>query len=251
MEREHILLPSEPMGRRVHLWRYGHFGMPLLVFPSAAGMAHEWEAHGMIDALADWIDAGLLKVYCVESNVAEAWTRKEDSEPEWRIQRHQAYEAFVEQNLIPFIREDCQTPDIAIGATGTSMGAYYSAHFALKHPDAIRYALCLSGRYDITWITDGFNNDKIHAANPMAYLPYLDGQRLDHVRNNTHLTLVCGRGKWEDGNIEDTQKLAGLLESKGISHICDMWGYDVSHEWEWWKRQVRYHLEPRIHQSRG
>ena len=76
MIRKHELVPSQAMGRKLHLWRYGHYGTPLLVFPSASGMAHEWEAHGMLDALGDFIEQGRLKLYCSESNVAEAWTRQ-------------------------------------------------------------------------------------------------------------------------------------------------------------------------------
>jgi hypothetical protein len=48
MRREHDVIPSRELGRGVHLWRFGHYGAPLLVFPSASGMAHEWEANGMI-----------------------------------------------------------------------------------------------------------------------------------------------------------------------------------------------------------
>lgn len=243
MHREHILLPSEPMGRRMHLWKYGTFGKPLLIFPSAAGMAHEWEAHGMIEALSDWIESAKVKLYCIESNVAEAWTRK-DSDPNWRIERHHAYEKFVIDELIPYIREDCRTPDIAIGASGTSMGAFYAANFALKAPEAIQYALCLSGRYDITWMTDGFNNHDVYRANPIAFVPNLEGPPLERIRKHTHLALVCGQGKWEDGNIQDTQRLGALLTEKGISNQVDLWGYDVSHQWDWWKRQARYHLGP-------
>jgi len=242
MFRKHEMLPSESMGRRVHLWRYGHFGVPLLVFPSAAGMAHEWDAHGMVEALGDYLEAGKLKLYCTESNVAEAWTRK-DSDPAWRVGRHKAYEAYVVNELAAFIRDDCQSPQIPIAVSGTSMGAYYSANFALKYPEVFRYALCLSGRYDITWLTDGFNNQDIYFNNPLAYVPNMNGEHLERVRQHTHLALVCGQGKWEDGNIEETQALAGMLAAKGISHECDLWGHDVSHEWPWWKRQARFHLE--------
>ena len=55
MFRKHELVPSEAMGRKMHLWRYGHYGSPVLVFPSASGMAHEWEANGMVEALGDLI----------------------------------------------------------------------------------------------------------------------------------------------------------------------------------------------------
>ena len=104
MFKKHELVPSESMGRSVHLWRYGHYGPPVIVFPSAAGMAHEWEAHGMIEALADWLDDGKLKLYCTESNVAEAWTRKE-SDPAWKIQRHRAFESYISEELAPMIRD--------------------------------------------------------------------------------------------------------------------------------------------------
>jgi esterase/lipase superfamily enzyme len=241
MFRKHELVPSREMGRRVHLWRYGHYGSPLLVFPSASGMAHEWDAHGMVAALGDFIEQGRLKLYCTESNVAEAWTRRE-TDPAWRIQRHRAFEAYVAGELVTFIREDCRSPDIPIAVSGTSLGAFYSANFALKFPETFRYALCLSGRYDISWLTNGFHSEEIYLNNPMAYVPHLDGAQLERVRHNTHLVLVCGQGKWEDGNIEDTEAFASILAAKGISHRHDLWGHDVSHEWVWWKRQVRHHL---------
>jgi len=241
MKRKHELVPSQEMGRRVHLWCYGHYGPPLLVFPSAAGMAHEWDAHGMVEALGDFIDQGRMKLYCTESNVAEAWTRRE-TDPAWRIQRHQAFEAYVVRELTPYIREDCKSPEIPIAVAGTSLGAFYSANFALKYPEIFRYALCLSGRYDISWLTDGYHSDEIYYNNPMAYVPHLEGEALERVREHAHLVLVCGRGKWEDGNIEDTDALANVLEAKGISHQRDLWGHDVSHQWDWWKRQARHHL---------
>ena len=242
MFRQHEMIPSEAMGRNVHLWRYGHFGLPLLVFPSAAGMAHEWEAHGMIDALADLIDGGKLKLYCTESNVAEAWTRK-DNPIDWRLKRHYAYEQYVMHDLVPYIRADCQTPDLPIAVTGTSLGALYSANFALKQPATFWYALCMSGRYDATFLTDGFVNEGVYFNSPIAYVPNMAGSYLELARKHTHLTLVCGQGRWENGNIQETQRLADELRDKGISHERDLWGQDVSHEWPWWRRQARYHLE--------
>ncbi len=241
MFKKHEMIPSEAMGRRVHMWRYGHFGPPLLAFPSASGMAHEWEAHGMVEALGDWLEAGKLKLYTIESNVSEAWTRKENS-PEWRIQRHMAYERCVLEDIVPFIRADCHKDDIPIAVTGTSLGAFYSANFALKHPATFRYALCMSGRYDATWMTEGFTNSDIYFNNPMAYVQGMQGEYLDRVRKYTHLVLVCGQGQWEDGNIEDAQNLAALLKAKGIPCTLDLWGRDVAHQWPWWKRQARLQL---------
>jgi esterase/lipase superfamily enzyme len=242
MFRQHELVPSEAMGRRMHMWRYGHFGDPVIVFPSASGMAHEWESHGMIDGLADLLEGGKLKLYCVESNVAEAWTRRENH-PAWRISRHQAFEKYIVTELVPMIRVDCGSQRIRIGAMGTSLGAFYSANFALKYPQIFHWALCLSGRYDVSWLTGGFQSDDVYFNNPMSYVPNLAGEALERVRKNTHLVLVCGQGKWEDGNVDETAAFAELLASKGISHQRDIWGRDVSHEWVWWRRQARFHLE--------
>ncbi len=241
MHKQAHLLESAPMGRRIYLWQYGTFGMPLLVFPSASGMAHEWESHGMVDALGDLIGRGRIKLYCVESNVSEAWTKREN-DPRWRMSRHLAYERFVLDELVPFIRHDCRTEGIPIAVSGTSLGAYYAANLALKQPETFRYALCMSGRFDITEFAGGLADQDVYFNNPMAYVPNLGGEALERVRRGTHLTLVCGRGKWEDGNWQEAERFAAMLSAKGIPHDLDLWGHDVAHEWVWWRRQAVMHL---------
>ena len=228
----------------MHLWCYGHWGAPVLAFPSAAGMAHEWDAHGMVDALADLIQGGRIKLYTTESNVAEAWTRKE-TPPEWRIRRHMAYEAFVVSELVEWIRRDCHSPHIPIAVTGCSLGGYYAANFALKFPEIFNYALCMSGRYQISGFMNGLGNQDVYFNNPLAYVPNLEGAHLDRVRHNTSLALVCGQGPWEEGCIEETNALADVLAAKGIPHYRDIWGHDVAHDWNWWRRQARFHFVQR------
>ena len=173
MMKRHELIPSEALGRHVHIWCYGHWGAPMLAFPSAAGMAHEWDAHGMVDTVADLINEGQLKLYCVESNVAEAWTQRHRP-PQWRIQRHMAYEAFVMQELVPWIRRDCRSSELRVATAGCSLGGFYSANFALKFPEAFHWALCMSGRYDIGSFTDGLHNLDTYFNNPIAYTSNLE-----------------------------------------------------------------------------
>lgn len=240
MFKKATLVPSRHMDRSMYLWQYGDYGAPLLVFPSAAGMAHEWEAHGMIDVLSDFIQRGKIKFYCIESNVSEAWTRKE-AEPAWRIQRHMAYERFIAEELVPFIREDCHQPDIRIALAGTSLGAFFSANFALKFPEVFHYALCMSGRYDVRDFNPLQSTD-VYLNNPLAYVHGLEGEALERVRRNTHLTLVCGQGPYEQGNWQETLKFSELLTAKGIHNLCDLWGKDVAHEWNWWQKQAWLHL---------
>lgn len=245
MRRRHELVYSPAMGRRMNVWCFGHWGAPLVVFPSAAGFAHEWDLQGMVETLAPLIEGGRLKLYCPESNVSQAWTDKEEH-PALRVKAHLAYERFVVEDLVPAIRQDCESPNIRCAAAGASLGAFYAANFALKHPHIFYYALCLSGRYLATHFTQGYSNTDVYFNNPMAYVPNLEGEALQTVRSQTHLTLVCGQGPWEEGCIEETHALADLLEAKGIPHRRDIWGHDVAHDWNWWRRQAWFHLSRRF-----
>ena len=245
MQGRHELIYSPSMGRRMHVWCYGHWGLPLLVFPSAAGFAHEWDAQGMVDALAPLVHGGKVKLYCPESNVSQAWTDKE-THPALRVKAHLAYERFVVHELVPGIRHDCQSESIRIAVAGASLGAFYAANFALKFPEIFDYALCLSGRYEATDFTGGYSNLDIYFNDPLAYVPNLDGEALERVRAHTHLAMVCGQGAWEEGCIEETHALCDVMEYQGISHQRDIWGHDVSHDWHWWRRQAVFHLSHRF-----
>ena len=188
---------------------------------------------------------GRIKLYCTESNVAEAWTRR-DSDPTWRMERHRAFESYVMQELVPWIRTDCRTPDIPIAVSGTSLGATYSANFALKFPETFRYALCMSGQYDITRITDGFNNTDVYFNNPVAYASNLNGSHLDrHSRPHPpHPRVRSGQvgGRQHRGHPQSRRHSS----PQGNPHLKDMWGRDVHHEWDSWRRQAILHLNHRF-----
>ncbi len=240
MGARHLLLESPAMGRRIHLWCYGEVGRPLVVFPSAAGVAHEWQAGGMIDALAPLLAQGRMKIYCPETNVSQSWRAQGSLES--RMAQHKAYERFVLEDLVPFIRQDCQMPEATLVATGCSLGAMYSALFALKHPQTFRRALCLSGRYRSSTFFDGDTNADLYFNDPLAFVPNLSGAALDHVRENTHLTLVVGRGNHEHGCIPETVEMANWLHRKAIPNRLALWGHDSSHEYHWWRKQAQQYL---------
>ncbi|MDX1571469.1 MAG: alpha/beta hydrolase-fold protein [Xanthomonadales bacterium] len=242
MEGQLHHLANPHLGRPGFMWCYGHWGPPVLVFPSAAGMAHEWQAHSMIDTHADLLSAGRLKLYCVESNVADSWTNKERS-LEGKMERHRAYERFILENVVPFIYEDCRTEGIPITAVGISVGALLAVNFALKYPQVFHHAIGFSGRYNAMHFTHGQSNDDVYFNNPLAYVPGLSGEVLEHVRQNARFTLVCGQGKWEDGNIEETVMMGRLLRSKDIACETDIWGRDSHHQWPYWKLQSRKYFQ--------
>jgi len=232
---------SPAMGRHVYVWCFGHWGAPLIVFPTAAGFAHEWPKQSMVQSLAPLIDNGKIKLYCTESNISETWTSKDHSLGHI-IDRHKAFESFIVGDLVPAIYMDCRSPSIPIGLAGASMGAYFAVNFALKYPHLFNYSLCMSGRYDITHFTQGRSNTDVYFNNPVAYVANLNGASLEQIQRHTFFSLVCGQGPYEDGCIEDTHALADLFVQKTIPHYRDIWGHDVEHGWSWWRRQVIHHL---------
>ena len=245
MDGTYERIPSDAMGRDVHVWRYGWWGAPVLVFPTAAGFAHEWEKEGMVDALEPLMRAGKIKLYCPESKVSEFLTKKE-GDPAERHRRHQRYERFVIDTMVPAIRRDCNLPNAKISTVGASLGGLYSCLMALKHPETFDWALCLSGRYEISQFLQGYNSEALYFDNPLAFVHNLHGAALDRIRRNTHITMVCGTGKWEEGCIEETIALCDAFRQKGIPHDRDIWGSDSMHHWSWWKKQAVFHLS-RVH----
>lgn len=240
MSSRHVLLDSPALGRRAHVWCFGDVGTPVVVFPSNAGVAHEWQQSGMVDALGPLFAAGRIKLYCPESNISQTFSGEGSLDA--RMQGHQRYEHFILETLVPFIREDCRSPDARLLATGCSMGALFSSLFALKFPEVFSGALCLSGRYRGTRIISDQWSESLYFNDPLAFVPNLEGQALERVRRQTHLTLVVGQGPFENSCIPETLELGGWLKRKGIPSHVGLWGHDSRHDYSWWRRQASHYL---------
>ena len=223
---------------------YGHWGRPVVAFPSENGEAWDWESRGMVDAVAPLLEAGRLKLYCAPSYDRESWTRG-DLSLEERARRHGMYERWVMEQLVPFVQTDCSTHEVS--STGCSFGAYHAVNFCLKHADVFPLALGLSGVYDVAVQGGGERGDAVYFSNPADYVVHLHGDHLDWLRGRVSILLVCGQGRWEDttGALESTRSFGALLQSKEIRCEVDLWGHDVPHDWPSWRRQIAHHL-PRL-----
>jgi len=94
MEREQVELEAPGLDRRGTLIRYGHYGRPVLVFPSEQGRAWDYENNGMVDAVAPLIEAGRVKLYCVDSYDHVSWSDR-SIQLEDRARRHELYESWI------------------------------------------------------------------------------------------------------------------------------------------------------------
>lgn len=238
-----VELYSPAIGAAATVAVHGHYGRPVLVFPSEQGRAGDFAGNGMVDAVGALLEAGRVKLYCVDSYDAQSWAAR-DRPLEDRARAHGGYRSWITDQVLPFIAEDCGGAADIITA-GCSMGAFHALNFALQRADVFPVALCFSGNYDAAaWYPWGERGEETYFNNPVDYLPNLHGDHLDWLRSRLSVLLVCGQGQWEDttGSLDSTRQVAALLGEKGLRHELDLWGHDVPHDWPSWRAQWAHHL---------
>lgn len=237
-----MTVPGGP--RDLQVIRYGHFGRPLLMFPSEAGQAWQPADFGLIDAIAPLIDEGRVTVFTVDSLDDWTWSAY-DLPSEERAHRYGVYHRWITDSVVPWIFDELGGRNDII-TTGVSMGAYHAVHMALSRADLFPRAIAMSGNYDpASFRGFGELGDASYFANPMSYVPNLHGEHLDWLRSRVALLLVVGRGPFEwdpTRSLPGTLALAEALSDKGIPHELDVWGHDSAHDWPWWRRQLAHHL---------
>ena len=148
---------SERVGREVKVVRWGELGTPVVFFPTAAGDAEECERFLLVDALAPLLEEGIIKLYSVDSVPGMVWL-KEDNQVPGATRAQAGFDAFVEHELVPLIRRDCNVADgepLDIIASGASIGAYNALAAICRHPDLFSEAICMSGTYELSKFIDG------------------------------------------------------------------------------------------------
>ncbi|HEU4423085.1 MAG TPA: alpha/beta hydrolase-fold protein [Pilimelia sp.] len=243
MQVRTVELHSPAIGAAGSVICYGHYGRPVLVFPSEQGRAFDFANNGMVGAVEGLIEAGRVKLYCVDSYDSSSWAAR-DVPLEERARRHGAYESWITEQVVPHIQADSGGAGDII-TTGVSMGAFHALNFALKRADLFPLAMCFSGNYDPSaWHGWGERGEATYFNNPSDYVGHLHGDHLSWLRQRLSVLLVCGQGQWEDttGSLEATRRMAGLLADKGIRHELDLWGHDVPHDWPSWRAQFAHHL---------
>ena len=244
MQIEEHTWHSPSLNLNMTLKVYGHWGQPFIVFPCSRGRYFDYEGMGMVDAIASFIEGGRIKLFCVDSIDAYSWYDFGVS-PAERNARHDMYDRYITSEVIPFVHNHCQDPNLRVMTNGCSMGAYHAVNFFLKHPDLFAGTIALSGLYRLD--RPEFGNTAadlpaIYYNSPVSYLPNLaDAWYLDRFHQSS-IIICVGQGAWEEEAIEDTRAMNHIFQAKGIPAWVDFWGHDVNHDWPWWYRQMNYFL---------
>lgn len=236
---------SKKLDQEMALKVYGHWGAPILVFPCSRGRYYDYETMGMVAAIADFIDGGQVKLFCVDSVDAQSWYDF-SVPPATRNRRHEDYESYIIDEVVPFIHSHCGGGARRILTNGCSMGAYHALNFFLKHPERFCGTIALSGLYRLDRPEFGMNADDVPAIyfnSPVHYLAGMDDTwYLEHYRRSA-IVICVGQGAWEEEALRDTRAMRAILAQKDVPAWVDFWGTDVNHDWPWWYRQMGYFLE--------
>ena len=233
---------SERLGQPVTVVRWGFFGRPVLVFPSAGGDAEEIERNGLVDACGPLLAEGRVKLYSVDSVAGQAMVTKSGS-VEHRMWLLNQFQECVRWEVLPAIHADLGGHALDVYAAGASIGAFNSVAVLCRYPDVFAAAIGMSGTYRIERFYDEAWSQDLYYAAPLQFLPGMEGPQLDRLRSR-FAVLASGDGEWE--NVGESWRMAEVLGAKGIPNRVDNWGPQWPHQWHTWRQMLPQYLRELI-----
>jgi esterase/lipase superfamily enzyme len=230
---------SERLEQETGLVRWGHWGQPVLVFPTAGGDAEEIERMGLVAALWPLIEGGRVKVYSCDNIAGRAFAAGTGS-VEYRCLLLNRFEEYVARELAPAIRADCRDEAAEVVAAGASLGAFMAVAVVCRYPWIFRAAVGMSGSYDLERVFAFGGTGDYYFATPLSFVPSLSGPLLDELRRR-FVVLAYGGGRWETP--DDSWRLAAVLGAKGIPNRVDPWGPEWDHDWPAWRAMLPLYLD--------
>jgi esterase/lipase superfamily enzyme len=232
---------SPTLGQPMPIVTYGDRGRPLLLFPTAAADFLENERFFLVKAIEPAIQEGRIRLFSINSINNQAWMDRSLPVPE-QGRRQALYARYIEDEVVPYIRETCGDPARRVSTTGASFGAFHAANMLFRRPDLFDGTIAMSGFYDLgPDYLRGYHDDNCYYNNPAWYLPGLRGASLASLRRECSITIATGQGAYEAP--EASRRLAEILHRMEVPYTLDLWGHDVNHDWPWWRKMLPYYLD--------
>ena len=129
-------------------------------------------------------------------------------------------------------------------ATGCSMGGFHAGNLFFRRPVLFDTLISLSGLFHADYFIHGYIDDLVYANSPLHFLPNMPE---DHpymgLYRESRIILCVGQGAWEEDLLASTRRMDRLLRQMGIPAWVDYWGFDVDHDWPWWRKQLPYFVD--------
>lgn len=263
MKIERIRRWSEELGRETEMRIYGHFGKPLILFPCQGGRSAEAEDFGMIGAITEFIERGQIKVVTIDSVDDSAWACTDERVGvKERAEMAERFDAHIVNEVVPLMRERCGRTVQKFGACGCSFGAYHAVNALVRHPEIFDACVSLSGVQQLIdfvgerFMGSGGDDDDgggdgwkevaaiVRAHSPMHFVrdcAEKGREKLELIRKS-HIIICSGQGAWEHTMLRDMAMTEAVFRDLEIPAWFDRWGFDVNHDWPWWKKQLPYFL---------
>lgn len=234
---------SPSLGRQMEIATYGHIGFALLMFPSAAADYLEYERFYLIDSIQPMVDAGMCRVFSINSINSESWLNQ-GMNPRDKAIRHQQYNNYICDEVMPYI-------DAAMGGhtltitCGVSLGAFHAANSLFRRPDLFDGTIAMSGIYDLKEYAGGYYDSDVYFNSPMDFLPGLnDDGVLGQLRGKDYIHFLSGSGSYEAP--EASRRIGRVLDEKSIPHSVEIWGEEWGHDWPTWRAMLPSFLSRRF-----
>src|SRR6266700_500314 len=114
------------LNRQMEIVTYGHYGFPLLLFPTAAADFLEYERFQLIDAIGAFIDAGKVKVFSINLINRDSWLNRHVHPHDKGVIQAQ-YNEYITREAVPYIWSSCRGR-AGIITCGASLGAFHCAN---------------------------------------------------------------------------------------------------------------------------
>ena len=241
MNTETICQFSQNLQKNMTVRIYGNGGLPMLIFPTQDAMSDNFENFGMIDTLKNFLEENKIQLFCVDTVDQESWSNV-FGDKVWRAARQESYYNYIIEEVLPLIHEKNSSNKLPI-ATGCSLGALHAAIVFFRRPELFCGMLAISGIYDVKYFFDNWSNPTLYDNSPINFLSNMP---LNHpyikIYNSKKIILCIGQGRWENEGIYTTGIMKNIFAEKNISAWVDFWGFDVDHDWYWWKKQILYFI---------
>ena len=221
---EHTDFYSHILGTSLKVEVTGHFGYPILMFPTSQGQYTQNHDFKLNESINSFVEEGKVKLYNIETIDNYSFYDKKIPAPE-RIRNYELYMQFLIQEFVPYLQSLHSEHRIAVA--GASFGGYHAANFAFRFPDVVSHMFCLSGAFSIRNFMEGFSNDLVYFNCPREFMANEEAWKFNHM----HIVLSTSD---EDICLTQTREMADILTSKSINHWYDERKW-ISHDWPLWR----------------
>ena len=232
MREEYFKWYSDTLNMDIEMVKYGHSGIPVIIFPTTLGSYFEAKDMFIIESARWFIESGKIQIFCPDGINKHSWYNK-NIHPSQRVKNHIWYDEFIRKEIVEGVRFSTDSGKVAVA--GCSFGGYTASNFAFKFPHLVSHLISMSGSFDIKSFVDGYYDENVYFNNPVDYLPDLQHPDIHNMG------IILGTSDWDICKSANFH-MSDLLHRKGIRHWLDVIP-DSPHDWPLWRYMFPKYLQ--------